>query len=165
MYTSLLAQTKEKTAIQTPGQFTTSFKLKAPQNIFASKGTYDRYVLIRWEATEKARMYKVFRSNNAKANSLQEVSNKWQKSTWLCDYSALPNVDYYYTVVASDGDKVSPIGNMEKGFLKKSSPVAIEEKELASNSKVLYGSSKREFLLVSNISSDQITYRKGATFS
>ncbi len=134
--------------------------LQAPQDISASDGIYDKFVLIRWEPSETATTYKVFRTTSAKATSLQEVSNAWQKSTWLCDYSALPNVDYYYTVVASDGKQVSPTGTLDKGFLKKNAPLVNDERELLAENE-RYGAQKQLFLLIAGASTDQPTYRVG----
>ncbi len=136
--------------------------LQAPRDVVASDGTYDKFVLIRWEPSENATTYKVFRTNSPKATSLQEISNAWQKSTWLCDYSALPNVDYYYTVVASNGKEVSPTGTLDKGFLKKSGPMVIEERELLANADV-YGAQKQLFLLIAEAVPDRTTYTAGAT--
>lgn len=148
-------------AVATPKFTRETPSLQAPSNIVASDGTYDKFVLIRWETSENASTYKVFRTNNPKATTLQEVSNAWQKSTWVCDYSALPNVDYYYTVVASDGKRMSSMGTMDKGFLKKSTPMAIEERELLAEAEV-YGAQKPLFLLIGEVTSNQATYRAGA---
>jgi hypothetical protein len=134
-------------------------KLNAPSNIEASDGAYDKFVLIRWEAEENATQYKVFRSTSAKVGSLQEVSNAWQKSTWLSDYSALPNVDYYYTVVASNGRETSAVGQFDKGFVKKSNAVAQEEYLLSSNEP--YGANQKIFLVIDSVTAGKNAYRSG----
>lgn len=160
---SALAQyDRDRIAVAAPNRAWEMQPLQAPLHIVASDGIYDKFVLIRWESSEKASSYKVFRANNSKATSLQEVSNAWQKSTWVCDYSALPNVDYYYTVVASDGKIISPMGTMDKGFLKKSAPMANDERELLAETEV-YGAQKQIFLLIGEAILDQLTYRAGAT--
>ncbi len=132
----------------------------APKGIEASDGTYDRFVLIRWEACEKATDYKVFRSTSSKATTLQEISNAWQKSTWICDYSAQPNVDYYYTVVATDSKQTSPIGDLDKGFLKKKDDVVIEDKDLLVENEA-YGTQKKVFLLISGLELNKSSYLAG----
>lgn len=151
-----------KLATAVANQNTGKPALQAPRDVVASDGTYDKFVLVRWEPSENATTYKVFRTNSPKATSLQEISNAWQKSTWLCDYSALPNVDYYYTVVASNGKEVSPTGTLDKGFLKKASSMAIEERELLADADV-YGAQKQLFLLIADAVPDRATYTTGAT--
>jgi hypothetical protein len=138
--------------------------LEAPKNIAASDGVYDKFVLIRWEPCEGASQYKVFRSTSAKGAGLQEISNAWQKSTWLSDYSALPNVDYHYTVVASNGKSTSPIGALDKGFIKKSSAIAIEETTLLAENEA-YGSNRKIFLLIASSLADKDAYRAGETIN
>lgn len=130
-----------------------------PRQVEASDGLYDQFVLIRWAPSEKAQTYKVMRTADPRANTLEELSRDWQKSTWLCDYSAKPDVDYYYTVVASDGQVVSAISPFDKGYLKKRKSVAQEE-ELLSEA---YGSQKRAFLLLNNLEVDRDTSLAGQT--
>lgn len=137
-----------------------SSAIEAPKQINASDGIYDRFILVRWEPAENAIQYKVFRSAKPEVVSLQEVSNGWQKSTWVCDYSALPNTDYYYTVVASTGEKLSNAGTFDKGFLKKTSAVAIEESHLLTEAEV-YGAQKHIFLLISEVSTQSPDYLPG----
>lgn len=129
----------------------------SPKGIEASDGTYDKFVLIRWEATEKATDYKVLRTTSPKATTLQEISNGWQKSTWICDYSAQPNVDYYYTVVATNGKETSSIGELNKGFLKKKEDIVIEDKELLAENEA-YGTQKKIFLLASSLNPNKNKY-------
>ena len=136
---------------------------QAPREISASDGIYDKFILIRWEASEQALAYKVFRSTSAKASSLQEVSNAWQKSTWLCDYTALPNVDYYYTVVANDGKSNSKMGPLDKGFLRKSGAVAIEASDLLAENEA-FGAQRQIFLLIGSVTTPNRTFRSGEYF-
>lgn len=134
-------------------------EVKAPENIVASDGNYDDFVLIRWEASEKATAYKVYRSNSEKATTLQEIGNEWQKSTWVSDYTALPNVDYFYTVVAKNDNQVSPIGNLDKGYLKKAGgKVAMEENNNLAENEV-YGNGREIFLMPSEITTNKPTYQ------
>ena len=133
---------------------------QAPREISASDGIYDKFILIRWEASEQALAYKVFRSTSSKASSLQEVSNAWQKSTWLCDYTALPNVDYYYTVVANDGKSNSKMGPLDKGFLRKSGAVAIEASDLLAENEA-FGAQRQIFLLIGSVTTPNKTFRSG----
>lgn len=136
--------------------------LSAPREISASDGIYDKFILIRWEASENAAQYKVFRSTSAKANALQEVSNAWQKSTWLCDYTALPNVDYFYTVVASDGKSTSKMGTLDKGYLRKAGAVALEPGDLAMENEV-YGAQRQIFLLIAGVNTVNKSFRPAET--
>ncbi len=158
----LAQQTGDKIIAAAANHAPEALSLQAPRDISASDGIYDKFVLIRWEPSETATTYKVFRTTSTKATTLQEVSNAWQKSTWLCDYSALPNVDYYYTVVASDGKQVSPAGTLDKGFLKKNAPLANDERELLAENE-RYGAQKQLFLLIAGASTDQLIYPAGAT--
>lgn len=136
--------------------------LSAPREISASDGIYDKFILIRWEASEQAAQYKVFRSTSAKASALQEVSNAWQKSTWLCDYTAIPNVDYYYTVVASDGKNTSKMGTLDKGYLRKAGAIALEPGDLAMDNEV-YGAQRQIFLLIAGVNTLSKSFRPAET--
>ena len=135
---------------------------QAPREIAASDGIYDKFILIRWEASEQASTYKVFRSTSAKANSLQEVSNAWQKSTWLCDYTALPNVDYYYTVVSSDGKSTSKMGNLDKGYLRKNGALALEPSNLLAENES-FGAQRQIFLLIASVNTPLRSFRSTET--
>ncbi|MFM9946565.1 MAG: hypothetical protein ACKV1O_01375 [Saprospiraceae bacterium] len=123
--------------------------IQAPKDVVASDGTYDKFVLVRWEISDQATAYKVFRSTNPKGSTLQEVSNAWQKSTWICDYSAQPGVHYFYTVVASNGPKMSPTSNFDKGFIRVRAIANEEEEGLADNT--AYGAPQQVFLLASDM--------------
>ncbi len=161
----LLAQgTDHKIVTTAANQAYQTINLEAPKNISASDGVYDKFVLIRWEPCEGASQYKVFRSTSPKGAGLQEVSNTWQKSTWLSDYSALPNVDYHYTVVASNGKSTSPIGTLDKGFVKKNTAIAIEETTLLAENEA-YGANRKIFLLIASSIAEKETYRAGETLN
>ncbi|HMQ47455.1 MAG TPA: hypothetical protein PKA00_08745 [Saprospiraceae bacterium] len=125
----------------------------------ASDGIYDKFVLIRWDPVENTSSYKVFRSIDPQKNGLEEVSAGWQNSTWLCDYTALPGVDYYYAVTAANGEKKSALSAFDKGFIKKQAPVAHEDLLLSSNE--LHAEPKRYFLLVSGMVTDKQRYVPG----
>lgn len=111
--------------------------IRPPLQIEASDGTYSKYVLILWEVSSGAKRYKVFRTTEADQQNLLEVSKGWQTSTWLCDYSAKPGVDYYYAVVASDLTNTSNLSSMDKGFLKKRNAIA-NDKAITSNEGIRY---------------------------
>ncbi len=146
-----------------PGSTST---VNPPEDISASDGTYDQFVLIRWSASDRANAYRIFRTIKPDGTALQEISKGWQKSTWLCDYSALPEVDYYYAVVASDGHQTSPAGTLDKGFLKKKPAVAIEGQESLAQQNILFGTDERKFfLLISSVESTEQLYAPGATVS
>lgn len=136
-------------------------RLASPADIEASDGTYEKFVLVRWQPSEKALNYKVFRALNEQSTTLQEVSNNWQKSTWICDYSAVPDVTYFYTVVASNGKDISPTGTFDKGYLKKKGPVAIDDSGLMADRDVLVGAQKKIFLLIAEVMPDKIDYFPG----
>ncbi len=123
--------------------------IQAPKEVVASDGTYDKFVLVRWETCDQATAYKVFRSTNAKGTTLQEVNNTWQKSTWICDYSAQPGVYYFYTVVASNGSKTSSTSNFDKGFIRVRAIANEDEEGLADNE--AYGAPQQVFLLASEV--------------
>lgn len=124
--------------------------LPAPRDISASDGVYDKFVLVRWTPGDLATQYRVMRGNSPSAATLQEVSNAWQKSTWLCDYSALPGVIYHYTVIASNGKEQSVAGSFDKGYVKLKDPVASDGRSDLSGIEA-YGASQKAFLLVSSV--------------
>ncbi len=137
------------------------FAPQAPREISASDGIYDKFILIRWEASEQALAYKVFRSTSPKASSLQEVSNAWQKSTWLCDYTALPNtVLLLYGAVAMTVKATPKMGPLDKGFLRKNEAVAIESSDLLAENEA-FGAQRQIFLLIGSVATPNKTFRSG----
>lgn len=127
-----------------------SASVAAPTDLIASDGTYDKFVLLRWSASAESAAYKVFRATSMNAASLQEISQGWQKSTWFCDYSALPDVDYYYAVMATDGKRNSAASQLDKGFLRRNAPVANDTERLLSSTEA-YGAPQPAFLMVASV--------------
>jgi hypothetical protein len=101
-----------------------AFLSTPPRDVSASDGEHEKYVLIRWEASETANTYRVFRSTSPNATNLLEISKGWQKNTWLCDYGVQPSVDYYYAVMSFDGKQQSTLSKFDKGFLRKKTEAA-----------------------------------------
>lgn len=134
----------------------------APTQVHASDGTYDKFVLIRWEAPEKATRYRVFRATSPAGASLKELTTTWQNSTWFCDYSAEKGRDYYYAVMASDGQQSSPLSTFDKGFLRKDEKVASDE-TLTAVEQERYAAPKIVFALVEQVSTRDLAYRPGDT--
>lgn len=134
----------------------------APTQVHASDGTYDKFVLIRWEAPEKATRYRVFRATSPAGASLKELTTTWQNSTWFCDYSAEKGRDYYYAVMASDGQQSSPLSTFDKGFLRKDEKVAFDE-TLTAVEQERYAAPKIVFALVEQVSTRDLAYRPGDT--
>ncbi len=136
--------------------------LESPKNLTASDGLYDRYVLIHWEPTGQATQYKVFRTDRPKGGTLQEISKSWQQSTWLCDYSASPGVQYYYTVMASNGRDNSRISAYDKGFVR---PKDIAEEQNGSYSSAdkneKFANGNIMALMIDATTSDKTSYRAG----
>lgn len=135
--------------------------LSAPREVHASDGIYDKFVLIRWESSENATQYKVFRSDSPNSGSLQSLSNTWQKSTWLCDYGVLPGVDYYYTVIASNGREVSPGSTADKGYVKKKAGMANDDPGETLSNNEAYGDPQQVFLLIAELYTSQQNYAAG----
>jgi hypothetical protein len=133
----------------------------APKDVKASDGVYDKFVLVLWENSENANSYKVFRSTDPKKSALQEVSRSWQKSNWLCDYTALPGVKYHYAVVASNGKIVSPTSQFDQGHVR-TTPVAIEGGELSATE--AYAAPHLVYLLASGLKASQKDLRAGESF-
>ncbi len=133
----------------------------APKDVKASDGVYDKFVLVLWENSENASSYKVFRSTDPKKSPLQEVSRSWQKSNWLCDYTALPGVKYHYAVVASNGKIVSPTSQFDQGHIR-TTPIANEEEELSLTE--AYAAPHLVYLLASGMKASQKSLRAGETF-
>lgn len=136
----------------------------APAQVHASDGTYDKFVLIRWDAPEKASRYRVFRATSPAGASLKELTTAWQNSTWFCDYSAEKGRDYYYAVMASDGQQSSPLSTFDKGFLRKDEKVVFDE-TLTAVEQERYAAPKVIFALVEQVSSRDLAYRPGDTAS
>lgn len=136
----------------------------APTDLIASDGTYDKFVLLRWSASAESAAYKVFRATSMNAASLQEISQGWQKSTWFCDYSALPDVDYYYAVMATDGKRNSAASPLDKGFLRRGAPVANDTERLLSSTET-YGAYQPVFLMVASVELPPQRYSPGDQFS
>jgi hypothetical protein len=133
-----------------------------PANVNASDGVYEKFVLIRWEASDKSDNYRLFRATSAAGASLQELTDSWQKSTWFCDYSAEKGKDYFYAVMGSDGKTSSPLSRFDKGFLKKDDKTAYDE-SLTSVVPDKYAAGKQIFALVSEVAADTSTYAAGST--
>jgi hypothetical protein len=138
--------------------------LESPKNLTASDGLYDRYVLIHWESTGQATQYKVFRTDKLKGGTLQEISKSWQQSTWLCDYSASPGVQYYYTVMASNGRDNSRTSPYDKGFVKPKDIAEEQNNRLSSTDKnEKFANGNTMALMIDAASSDNPSYKSGET--
>jgi hypothetical protein len=131
-------------------------------NVNASDGTYEKFVLIRWEATDKGGDYRLFRASSPNGASMKELTKSWQKSNWFCDYSAEKGRDYYYAIMESDGKKSTPLSKFDKGFLRKPETIAQEE-SLSSTGPDRYAAAKVLFMLVSEVSIDTISYAAGSS--
>ena len=135
-------------------------KESAPANVNASDGIYDQFVLIRWEASEEGNAFRLFRATSPSGASMLELTKNWQNSTWFCDYSAEIGRDYYYAVMATDGNKSTPLSRFDKGFLRKPAKMAQEESLSVETDK--YAAGKSIFVLVSDVQIPQETYQPGA---
>ena len=133
-------------------------------NVNASDGVYDKFVLIRWDASEKNTDFRLFRASSASGASMKELTKSWQKSTWFCDYSAEQNKDYFYAVISSDGKNASPLSFFDKGFLKKEESVA-NEGNLSSNEPEKYATGKQVFILISDVKPAADTVAVGGTIA
>lgn len=129
-------------------------------NVNASDGVYDKFVLIRWEPSEKSSDYRLFRASSQAGASMLELTKSWQKSTWFCDYSAEKERDYFYAVIGSDGKTSLPLSRFDKGFLKKEDKVAHDE-SLSSTTPDKYATGKQIFVLVSDVTADTSFYAAG----
>ena len=133
----------------------------APEGVNASDGVYDKFVLIRWEASNLNSNFRLFRAKSSSGASMLELTKSWQKSTWFCDYSAEKGQDYYYAVLGSDGKTSSPLSRFDKGFLKKEDKIAHDE-SLSYNTPDKYAAGKQIFVLVSEVNTDTSSYSLGA---
>lgn len=133
-----------------------------PTNVNASDGVYDKFVLVRWEADEKASSFRLFRATSASGASMQELTQNWQKSTWFCDYSAEKGRDYYYAVMGIGQNNSTPLSRFDKGFLKKEEKYAQDE-SLSALSPDKYAAGKQVFVLVSEVRTDSPDYTAGST--
>jgi hypothetical protein len=133
------------------------------ENIQASDGDYDKFVLIRWNATEKGGTYRLFRANNDKGASMIELTKGWQRSNWFCDYSAEKGREYYYAIMTQEGQKTTPLSRFDKGFLRKPDSKMVQDGSLSSLSTDKYAEGKLTYVLVSEIIPDSTQYLPGAT--
>lgn len=147
-------------AFQTSSEQTLSVDPQPPSLLSASDGIYEKYVLILWNKAEHADKYKVFRTTREDGSGLMALKSEWQKSTWMCDYSALPGVDYYYVVVAANEQNVSKLSYPDKGFIKEKRAIATEEGLISSVD--VFAAQRKTFLLVADFTSDRTQYRPGA---
>ncbi|NUQ23841.1 MAG: hypothetical protein HUU34_07800 [Saprospiraceae bacterium] len=136
-------------------------EVEAPENVVASDGTYDKFVLVRWDNSEQATSYKVFRTTDPQKSALQEVTPAWQKSTWVCDYTAVRGVKYHYAVVASNGSRLSTTSRFDKGFVR-DKPLAVDDQEALSENEA-YGAPHHVYLLVSDVKAKPATARAGSS--
>ena len=136
---------------------TNSSLLKPPAAVHASDGTYDKFVLIRWDAVDNLAGYRLFRSVSPSGASMQELTKAAQKSTWFCDYSAEKGRDYFYAVVSADSDKKSALSHFDKGFLRKDDKVA-QEDLLSANTPDKVAAGRQVFVLVSELKTDTLAY-------
>jgi hypothetical protein len=134
--------------------------VETPKNVTASDGLYERYVLIHWEAGDNANRYKVFRTDKANSGSLQEISHSWQQGTWLCDYTAIPGVPYYYSVMASNGNNNSKASVYDKGFVKKKD-IAAEGQNNLSMTNERFSTEKQLPLMLKTVAADKANYKAG----
>jgi hypothetical protein len=130
------------------------------EGVNASDGVYEKFVLIRWQASDKGGEYRLFRATSASGASLRELTKSWQKSTWFCDYSAEKGRDYYYAVMESDGKTAAPLSNFDKGFLRKPENIALDE-SLSATTPDKYAAGQVVFMLVSELRTDATAYPAG----
>jgi hypothetical protein len=130
--------------------------------VHASDGIYDKFVLIRWETTDQASNFRLFRATSSAGASLQELTKVWQKSTWFCDYSAEKGRDYYYAIIGSDGTTSSTLSHFDKGYVKKDDKVAQDE-SLSEVSPDKYAAGRQVFALVSEVNTQQNIYANNDT--
>jgi hypothetical protein len=133
------------------------------ENIQASDGDYDKFVLIRWEPTEKGGSYRLFRANNEKGGSMIELTKGWQRSNWFCDYSAEKGREYFYAIIALDGQKTTPLSRFDKGFLRKPDSKIVQDGSLSSLSTDRYAEGKITYVLISEIIPDSTQYLPGSS--
>jgi hypothetical protein len=132
------------------GAGNSSERMMVAENVQASDGVYDKFVLIRWEASDKGDSYRLFRATSPKGASMLELTKSWQKSTWFCDYSAEPGRAYFYAVMESDGSKTEPLSPFDKGYIRKSDGMAIDE-SLSATIPDKYATGKTVFLLIADV--------------
>ncbi|MFN4080399.1 MAG: hypothetical protein ACK4NS_05830 [Saprospiraceae bacterium] len=138
--------------------------LRQPTKVEASDGIYEKFVLVRWDACEKANNYRLFRALDPSGGSMVELTEKPQQSTWFCDYGAERGKEYYYGVMAlSDRDK-SPLSAFDKGYLRKDNKVAQEDLlSLSATERLAAG--RPAYLLVSSLDLEEKTYASGESVS
>ncbi len=135
-------------------------KLAPPSQVNASDGVYSNFVLIRWDASENAVRYRVFRATSPAGASLKELTTSWQNSTWFCDYSAEKGRDYYYAVMASDGKENSVLSPFDKGFVRKDNKIAIDE-TFGAVEQERYAAPKVVFAFVEEVHAQKSTFYVG----
>lgn len=140
-----------------------SVAIDAPRGLNASDGIYDRFVLLRWEAVNHAKGYKVFRANDEKGSGLQQLGEGIQHSTWFCDYSAVPGVSYFYAIATQGNQgKASSLSPFDKGYIR-NNPVAEDPLNLLSDNSAVAVPLYQRFLMIADAYTDANLYAKAST--
>lgn len=152
--------TATSVSAQKMGTMATPSSTKWPTKVEASDGVYEKFVLVRWEACEKALGYRLFRANDPDGGSMIELTQKPQQSTWFCDYGAERDKEYYYSVMVLFEREKSPLSPFDKGYLRKDGKIAQEEL-LTSASPERLASGRPAYLLVSSLDVENRPYLPG----
>ena len=96
-----------------------STQVPIPQNISATDGTYDRYIVVSWDQMEPGMQFKVFRSTSESTENMKPVTDAWQQNTFLLDEKGLARgVKYYYRVKAGRNSRdISEFSSADSGFI------------------------------------------------
>lgn len=89
----------------------------APENVVASKGEFENYVVVRWDPSENAEFYRIYRGETADPNA-SSISPNGQgvSDTVFYDTSAQEGRTYFYFVQAVNSAGTSPFGGGDFGF-------------------------------------------------
>lgn len=132
-----------------------------PNDLTASDGVYEKYVLIKWSPAKHAETYKVFRTTDP-SKAPESLTKKWQQSTWLADYTAQPGVEYFYAVVGNNNLEISVLSNYDKGYLKPINPVA---NDTDMNTETVFAKDNSNPLMIGAITIENPTVKVGGVLS
>jgi len=91
--------------------------LSAPTGVYASDGTYEDKVYIRWDSVSGAWYYKLYKATST--TGTKTAVTDWETDCGEYDYDVTPNTIYYYFVKAatsSTGANASPYSSYNTGY-------------------------------------------------
>ena len=94
---------------------------RAPQNVLASDGTFEHYVVVKWDQMPGDQQYHIFRSTSEMDDTKKEMEVSKRKpilKNAIFDYDVVPGVFYNYWIAASDKNGfMTPFSALDEGHI------------------------------------------------